>query len=169
MADFSRYIMAAIEWGFVPIILGIIFVYGVKLSPSDKSYKSSTRAGKLSGLILFVIFVISQKNRTLTWSFSKPTYGLEILPLVFGVIGGFIFSRAISILLKTRLVGIVSMFLLAGSLITIYTYIFIATYRSTLVFMALGIALGSSLDILFFERDTVPSHTEQDSLEYKNK
>ena len=159
MTDISQYIMAAIEWGLVPIILGIILFYGVSLSPSDSSYRSSTRAGKLSGLIMFVIFVISQKNRPMKWSFSIPNYGLEFIPLLLGVIIGFVFSRVINILLKTRLAGIVAMFLISGSLITIYTYVFLASYRSTLVFIVLGIALGNLLEILFFERDTLSSNT----------
>jgi hypothetical protein len=104
-----------------------------------------------------VIFVISQKGRQLNPSFSIPTYGLKIIPLLFGVAGGFLFSRIINILLKTRLVGIVAMFLVSGSLITMYTYIFLSFYRPTLVFVALGIALGSLLETLFFERDIVAS------------
>ena len=149
--------MAAIEWGLGPIILVIIFLYGLALSPVDPSYKSSTRAGKLLGFILFVIFVITQKGRYQNPSFPIPIYGLKIIPLLLGAAGGFLFSKIINILLKTRLVGIVTMFLVSGSLITMYTYVFLSFSRPTLVFVALGIALGSLLDTLFFERDLVTS------------
>jgi hypothetical protein len=149
--------MVAIEWGLVTIILAIIFLYGLTLSPVNPLYKSSTRAGKLSGLILFVIFVIIQKGRQLNPSFSISTYSPQIIPLLFSVAGGFLFLRTINILLKTRLVGIVAMFLVSGSLITIYTYVFLSFSRPTLVFVALGIALGSLLETIFFERDIVTS------------
>jgi hypothetical protein len=157
MTDYTQYFMAAIEWGLVPIILAIIFLYGLTLSPVDSSYKSSTRAGKLSGLILFVIFVITQQGKYLKPSFLIPKYGLKPIPLLLGVAGGFFFSKMINILLKTRLVGIVAMFLVSGSLITMYTYVFLSFSRPTLVFVALGIALGSLLETLFFERDIVTS------------
>jgi len=151
-----------VEWWLVLIILAIIFIYGLTLSPVNPLYNSSTRAGKLLGLILFVIFVISQKGRQLNPSFSIPTYGFKIIPILLGVAGGFLFSRTINIILKIRLVGIVAMFLVSGSLITMYTYIFLSFYRPALVFVVLGIALGTLLETLFFERDIVTSDGKEE-------
>jgi hypothetical protein len=46
--------------------------------------------------------------------------------------------------------------LIATSLTTVYAYVFLAFYRSTIVFVAVSGALGVLFEVLFFERDRVP-------------
>jgi len=157
LTDFSRYVMAAIEWGLVPLILLALFLFGITLTPSDPRLRSSTTAGKLAGFILFVLFVVSQKGHPLGVSFSLPDYGIEWLPLLLSTVALFAFARVLDWLLGTRLAGVIAMFLIAASLTTVYAYVFLAPYRSTIVYVALGGSLGVLFEVLFFERDPVPA------------
>ena len=157
LADLSRYVMVAIEWGLVPLILLALFLYGLTRTPNDPQLRTSTTAGKLAGFILFILFVVSQKGHPLGVSFSLPDYGIEWLPLLLSTAASFAFARVLDWLLGTRLAGLIAMFLIAASLTTVYAYVFLVPYRSTIVYVTLGGSLGVLLEILFFERDRVPA------------
>ena len=159
MSDVARYVMAPIEWVLVPLILVILFLSGITLRPKDPSLKTSTIAGKLAGFVLFVLFVVSQKGHPMGISFTLPDYGVEWLPLLSSIVLLFLFARVLEKLLRTRLAGIVAMFLVAAPLITLHAYVFLAPYRSTIVYLALGGTLGALFEMLLFERDPVSTRT----------
>ena len=160
MSDLSKYVMPAIEWGLVPLILMGIFLFAVSLTPTDRAFKSSTTAGKFAGFILFVLFVVSQKGHSLTVSFTLPTYGIEFVPLLSSIVVFFWFAWLLDVILRTLLTGIVALVLVASSLVTLYAYLFLASYRSMIVFIALGGTLGLLLEELFFKRDRVAPKSE---------
>ena len=155
MDDFSSYAMAVIEWALVPLILVGLLYRGLSLSPADPSLRTSTTAGKLAGSILFVLFVMSQKGHPLSVSFKLPHYGIELVPLVCSTVGFFLAARALNWILSTRLAGIVALLLVSASLTTLYAYVFLASYRSMIVYVALGGTLGVLLEMLLFARDRV--------------
>jgi hypothetical protein len=163
MDNYSQYIMAAIEWGLVPIILVILFSYGVLIPPRDSTLTTSVIAGKLAGFIIFVLYVVSYKEHPIAFPFKLPTYGVDLLALVVGLTAGFICSRIANILLRTRVAGLVAMFLVSVSLITLYTHVLFSLFRPSIVFITLGGTLGVLLDILFFERDIVPAKKDDNT------
>ena len=70
----ASYIMAVIEWGIVPLILAgllLFTLFGIPDDMADPNIKVSARSGKWAGLIVLVLFIISQKNRELTFSLKS--------------------------------------------------------------------------------------------------
>ena len=151
----ASYIIAVIEWGSVPLILLGLLLFTLFGIPDDKAgpeIRVSTRSGKWAGLIVLVLFIISQKNRELTFSFKIPAYGFAIWPTILSTAVGFVLSRFFDFIKRTRVIGIFVLLLVATTSITFYGYIFITNIRSTVVFVALGIAFGVLLhEVLFPE------------------
>ena len=142
--------MAVIEWGIVPLILAgllLFTLFGIPDDMADPNIKVSARSGKWAGLIVLVLFIISQKNRELTFSFKIPAYGFAIWPTLLSTAAGFALSRFFDLIKRTRVLGIFILALVATTSITFYSYIFITNVRSTVVFIALGITFG----VLFHE------------------
>ncbi len=148
-----RYAVTAIEWALVPMILFGFFIYGMLLTPSDRSLRTSAAAGKLTGLILFVLFVLTRKARPLPSSFSLPNYDVQRWPFLVSMALLFVLFGVVDRLLRTRVVSIVAMLLVFGSLITAYVYIFIPSYRPTIIYIVLGSLLGALLETLLLGRD----------------
>jgi hypothetical protein len=61
----SSYLSLAIHWVAVPAILVIILLYAFNLPRkiSDPQIKTSGNAGIFAGLVVFIIFVVSQQKR----------------------------------------------------------------------------------------------------------
>lgn len=149
----SAYIMAAIEWCIVPLILPAIFLFalfGIPGNAADSQVKASARAGKWAGLILLVIFIVSQKNRPLAFSFKIPSYDFLLVPLLLSGLAGFFFSWIFDVIKRTRVIGFFVLALIAATTITFYSYLFISSIRSMIVFVALGIMLGVLMHEVFF-------------------
>ena len=163
MTDIGKYVTAFIEWGLVPLILIGVLIYAIALEPDDKRFDSSTTAGKVSGFLIFVLFVVSQKGHSLAVSFSLPVYGVQIIPLLASFAVFFGISFVLNELLKTRLIGVLAMLLICAALVTIYAYLFIPEYRPTTVYVALGGALGSLFETLLLGRDAVHEEYRESS------
>ena len=145
--------MAGVEWAIVPLILLVLFVFslfGVPGPKPDPIAKASASAGAWAGLIVLVLFVISQKDRGLAFSFELPSYGFAFWPTFLATVGGFGFSRFLDLVRRTRVVGVFVLVLVASTSIALFSYVFIRDVRQQLVFVALGWALGVLLHEMFF-------------------
>ncbi len=140
-----QYMMVAIEWAIVPLILGALLRFSLFCVPGAKAelaVKMSASAGAWAGLVVFVLFVISQKSAALSFSFALPAYGFRFWPTILSALGGFGGSRLLDAVRRHRVVGLFVMVLVASSAIALFSYVFVGGARPHLVFVALGGAFG---------------------------
>ena len=153
MPDVNPEIILAIEWGIVPLILiGILayfLTYTPEKSPSNK-IKNSSSAGKLAGLIIFALILLSQKHRALLFSFDMPAYDFNILIVLIAVAVGFIFSWFFN-LIKTKVyIGLYTLVSVTTVSTAIFCYLFIQNLRSNIVFVTMGMMIGILIYAIFF-------------------
>ncbi len=142
-----------VNWGIVPaIILSALFfnIIIVRRTLQDER-GTSARAGFWAGILLMIVFVISQWHTVKSPAFSLnslPSLNLELAGI--GLIIGFLFLWIVRFILPTRMVGLISLILSAASTSGLYAYVFIESFRGTILFLALGIAFGALLHIVLF-------------------
>ncbi|MEN8211969.1 MAG: hypothetical protein ABFR31_09635, partial [Thermodesulfobacteriota bacterium] len=104
MPDISPEVMKTIEWGIVPLILvGILahFLINIPDKNAPDAIKRSSFSGKFAGFIIFALFVLSQRNRELLFSFDMPVYEFDFLLIGGSIVGGCIFAWIFK-LIKTK-------------------------------------------------------------------
>ncbi|HKB66632.1 MAG TPA: hypothetical protein VKC61_12325 [Pyrinomonadaceae bacterium] len=151
----SSFLSIAIHWVVVPLILLIILVYACMLPQrtSDASIKTSGNAGIFAGLIVFIIFVVSQQKSGFMFSWEIPAYSFDFfggLALIVGAGGGFGTALVVDIIKQHRALGFLVLFIVATTTIAMYGYFFIKDVRSLVLFTSLGIMLGALLHIIWF-------------------
>ena len=153
-------------WGVVPAIFVALLIFGMIIvrRTSYDERRTSAKAGFWAGFVLFIGYVISQSH-TLKMPASIFHYlpELDLLPTAIGLMIGFLFLWGVRFLLLTRMVGLVSLILSALSASGLYSYIFIDTLRSKILFLALGFAFGALLHIVLFPSSTkIDRETEKE-------
>ena len=142
-----------IPWLIVPTILLALFLFSVNILTKIKEpeHKVSANAGFWAGLILFVIYIVSQFQNVKKPRFEFSSFpGLDFIPLFLGFLVGFFFLSLVRFLLPTRFVGVTTLLLSAASLIALFNFIFIESLRSTTLYTALGVALGIQIHLVLF-------------------
>ena len=148
-----QYLMAAIEWGVVPLILFSLLMFGlfrVSGPKPDPAVKASATAGAWAGLVVFVLFIVSQKNNGLAFSFQLPAYGFRFWPTILSAATGFGGSWLLDAIRRYRVVGAFVLVLVASTSIALFSYVFVSDVRPHLVFLALGGALGVLLHQMLY-------------------
>lgn len=157
MSETIETLITIILWIIEPFAIFSIFLFALRIASrtSDKEVKLSAKGGIWAGVILFLIYSISQfKIQTLiehTFDFD-PNF--NILYVLLGVMIGFFFLLATRFLIKTRLIGLITLTLTSVSLSSLYSYIFILGGRSFILFTTLGLILGGLLHVVIFP-DTI--------------
>jgi hypothetical protein len=151
----SLVISIAIHWVIVPGILVIILLYAFNLPQrvTDQQIKVSGNAGIFAGLIVFVIFVVSQQKQGLVFSSDIPSYNFTLLAIVVTVVAavcGFVIAWIVDAIKRYRALGFLVLFIVASTTIAMYGYVFIKDVRSVVVFMSLGVMLGALVHIIWF-------------------
>jgi len=158
-------IYGAILWVVVPGIMVAMLIFSFVIpgyirnvdKDKEKQYKVSAIAGFWAGLVLFVIYVLSQLQ-----GLQQPDFSLSNLPsfdfgsLVTALIGaalGFSFLWLLLFLKTTPLIGLITLVLSAASSIALFSYIFAAS-RDTLMFITTGAIFGLLLHIVINPRIT---------------
>ncbi len=146
--DLPSIISMAVHWIILPIILIGLFLYGVVIwhQVSDTDLKAAAGAGFWAGLVLFVIFVVSQLTEIRNPQFDlKGAIIFNPFLIGLGVVSGFGMMFGIRYSVPTRAVGAVVLLLTASSLTALYGYVFIESIRGLVLLLALGVALGTLL------------------------
>jgi hypothetical protein len=149
----ARVVAVIIHWLIVPIILLIIFIYALSLPYMDskESVKKSGTAGIFAGLIIFLIFVVTRPSDTYQFSSEIPTYSVSFFSFFIVVIGfilGFFILGIIDVFRDTSKLAFLVMILVSASMITTYCYFLFVSFRSTVVFIALGSMLGGLVKVM---------------------
>lgn len=155
MGDIGSALANVIEWALVPLVLVLLWVYGFFQLPGEAVPERATqgaRAARWAGLILFVLFVLWRQGHGDTFLGKMPDYRFDLSAIVMtalGALAGFSFSRFVSRLKGTKAFPFVVLVLVALMSVALYTYFFIWESRGTILFLALGFALGTLLDRAF--------------------
>jgi uncharacterized membrane protein AbrB (regulator of aidB expression) len=137
-------------WAVAPVILLLILCNGLLRVPEkvgEPKIRASTRAGKFAGLIVLVLFMISQKKRDFNLSLNIPSYEFDLWPTLIGAAAGFIVYGLFSFLKPARAVGLRALAIVGSTSIALYSYFFISGMSKTVMFGTLGILLG----VLFYD------------------
>ena len=141
----AQALLTLIPWLVLPIVIITLLIFSLTIIRRVKEPESklSARAGFWAGIILFVIFIVSQLRgiREPRFDFSSVP-GFDLIPLVVGGLIGFALLWAIRMTVSTRFVGVLTLLLTAASTIALYSFVFIESLRATVLYVSLGIALG---------------------------
>ncbi len=149
----AQSIVTLIPWLVVPIILIVLLIFSTIIvrRVNDPEARLSARGGFWAGFILFVIFMISQLGDVHEPHFDFSLIpGLEFIPLISGVVVGFALLWAVRALLPTRLVGVTTLLLTAIITSALYSFVFLESLRTIVLYAALGAALGILVHITLF-------------------
>jgi hypothetical protein len=155
MGDIGSALTKVIEWALVPLVLLLLWAFGFFQLPDEATPPPAVkgaRSARWAGLILFVLFVLWRQDQGDTFVGRMPDYGFDLTAVVMTVVGtlaGFGFSRFVARLKGTKAFPFVVLVLVALTSIALYTYFFIWASRATILFLALGFALGTLLDRAF--------------------
>lgn len=140
-----------VYWVVVPTIMFALFLFAAKIvarAPNPES-KTSAKGGLWAGLILFIIYVISQMD-----SLREPDLAsigiinISFSIVIFGTIVGFLLLLGVRLLLPTRRVGFIVLVLATVSTCSLYSYVFIAGIRNVVLSLTLGVGLGTLFHIM---------------------
>jgi len=153
MQDINAKIFLSIEWGLVPLIMVIIlaclFIYSPEGKENGKIQKANF-SGKLGGIIIFALLLLSQKNRTLVFTTTIPEYGFNYWLVLGSTVAGALINLIFNLLKDNVFVGLFTLIAIPATAIGIYTYLFIPESRSCLVFISSGLMLGLLIFSIFF-------------------
>lgn len=156
MPDISPEIMMIIEWGIVPLILiGILAHFLVNIPAKDASdaIKRSSNSGKFAGFIIFALFVLSQRNRELLFSFNIPVYEFDFLLTGGSILAGCLFSWIFKSIKTKKIIGLYTLFMVVLTTVTLYGYLFIQNLRSYIIFITMGAILGILIFAIFYPKE----------------
>ncbi len=149
----ATFVSVLVQWVVLPLIMFAIFAFcciivGTARSPEAKI---SSWAGLFAGLLIFVVYVVSQLGQIREPDFRTATLpGMLWYPLGFGLVAGFVFLGFVQAAVPTRLVGLITLTLAASSASAIFTYTFIDQLRLSVLYWTLGATLGTLLHIVLF-------------------
>jgi hypothetical protein len=130
-----------------------LFVYAVRIAAraDDPDLRRSAWAGFWAGLVILVLYIVSQSSRMRGPDLDISTLpGLQPAPLLIGLTAGFVFLWMVRFLVPTRVVGLVTLLLSATSTCALFSYVFIDSLRLSVLYASLGAALGILLHIVVF-------------------
>ena len=151
----ASFISNTVQWVIVPCIMLALLIYSLSIAGSvkDSELKTSAWAGFWAGLVIFVIYVVSQLNQIREPDFDFSTLpGLLFFPMALGFAIGFVFLWMVKAMVPIRLVGLITLLLSATSTSALFTYAFINSLRVSILYWALGTALGILLHIVLFPK-----------------
>jgi len=154
--EMLAFIYSVIVWVLVPAILLSLLFLSMILADTGTMHpvKVSGWAGFGSGLLLFIVFVVSVsqtgKNSGLGLKYTPQFSPDSLIPLGVAFSVGFFLLWGIVLLRATRFVGVMTLILSAASSIGLFSYYFVGSLRYIALFSALGAAVGVLIHLLFF-------------------
>lgn len=153
--NIAQLLANAVQWVVVPGIMIVLLLWGLSIPGrvSDSDNRRSAWAGFWAGLIVFVIYVVSQLSTIRSPSFNFDALpAFSMIPLIIGFASGFIFLWIIRAVGSTPLIGVITLLLSATSSIALFSYVFINNIRGVVLYVILGVALGILIHIVLFPK-----------------
>jgi hypothetical protein len=150
-----------IQWLLVPGVLILILVDGLWLPRRSASSapKASAKSGILAGLIIFLLFIISQQSSAIAFSAERleiELSGKNVLFLSAGFGIGFLFKFLLAKVVETRILGLLTLLTVSGATISLYIFFFIKEARSPIMVASLAVLLGAFVYRMVFPLQLVP-------------
>ncbi|OQY48501.1 MAG: hypothetical protein B6242_02210 [Anaerolineaceae bacterium 4572_78] len=141
-----------IQWLVVPsIILGVFSFATTIIAKAPKGeINVSAHGGFWAGIVLFVMYVVSQIGQVSLPHISLVLPVLKVEPLGLGLVIGFALVGIVRYVIHTRFVGLLSLLLISMSATILFQYVFFADLRSIMLSSTLGFAFGALLHISIF-------------------
>ncbi len=149
----ALFISVLVQWVVIPLIMFAIFAFCsiIVATARTPEAKVSSWAGFFAGLLIFVVYVVSQLGQIREPDFRTAALpGMLWYPLCCGLVAGFVFLGFVQAAVPTRLVGLITLTLAASSTSAIFTYTFIDQLRLSVLYWTLGATLGTLLHIVLF-------------------
>ena len=143
-----------IQWFIVPLIILSVFGFAstiVAKAPHGE-IKTSANSGFWAGMILFVMYIVSQIGNLGLPHISLTLPILELDPLGFGLLIGLSLLGLLRYAVSTRFIGLMSLLLVAVSASSLFQYIFFDDIRSLMLSFTLGSAFGALLHVAIFPK-----------------
>lgn len=144
-------IAVIVRWIIVPGVMLVLFFFALSIAArtSAPEFRRSAWAGIWAGLLVLVIYIVSHSGDLGSSKLDFSTLpGLQISPLLIGLVAGFIFLLMVRFLAHTPVVGFITLLLSATSTSALFSYIFIDSLRLSVMYGSLGAALGILLHIV---------------------
>jgi len=153
MQGLQYLVSTLIYWVVVPAIMIRVFVFAtdmVSAAPSAE-VKASAKAGLWGGVIIFIIFLITQIDSMHLPDFTKKgVFDINLWLILIGLVIGLILLFIVKSLMTPVKVGLFVLILVVASSCSFYSYIFIDGVRSSVLSATLGVGLGAMLHIIIF-------------------
>src|SRR5438132_58063 len=140
--DLQSTVTLAVNWVVVPVVLVAIFCYGLVIAtaPSKNPAASSRGYGFWAGVVLFAVFVYSQLKSVCALYLTLRSFPVvNYLAVLLLILVGFGAMWLLRLALQTRLIGIAIFFLIAASLVALFSYIFLPANRQAIAISALAL------------------------------
>lgn len=148
--NLATIVSITVLWVVVPGIMLIMLTLPLRIiNRAEGDAKASARAGFWAGLLLFVLYVVSQLPTLRTPSLipgSLPSF--DLTPTAIGAVIGFGFLLVMRYVAPTPFVGLLTLSLAALSSIALFSYIFVEGFRATVMYFALGATFGALLFVV---------------------
>jgi hypothetical protein len=143
-------IAVIVRWIIVPGVMLVLFFFALSIAAkSAPEFRRSAWAGIWAGLLVLVIYIVSHSGDLGSSELDFSTLpGLQVSPLLIGLVAGFIFLLMVRFLAHTPVVGFITLLLSATSTSALFSYIFIDSLRLSVMYGSLGAALGILLHIV---------------------
>ena len=172
--EIASVILFFIEWILVPIILLWFVLHGFMFEQDKSLNEESIRAAKAggrAGLLIFVLFVISQKSKPWSISFSNPEAEFSIVFTIIGITLGFCLQHFIKTWRNVFIaVGSFALIHVACGSIALFSYVFLlgSNGKNEIAFLSLGTALGGYLNVMLFQDNDIASSKYNDKTSSKS-
>lgn len=141
-------LIAIVQWIIIPGIIIYFFYFSIKIYKSikDNTNRISARSGILAGLVIFVIYFISQsKNSMLLINRINQFPKFQILPFLIGIMFGIGLLLLLNIIISSSFIGVITLIFSSISSVGLFSYFFLNNLRAPTLFFILGLALGNLL------------------------
>jgi len=156
-----------IQWLLVPSALLLILVDGLFLPRRSlgSASKVSGKAGVLAGLMIFLLFVISQQSISIPFSSEvlKIELGSQtVLFLTAGFCVGFLVRFSLARVMETRLLGLLTLVTVSAPTIALYVFFYKKETRVPVMFVSLAVLLGAFIHRMIFPLQPVSKSNLED-------
>ena len=144
-------VITVVQWVVVPTVLLALWLYSIRLvsSADDGPRRVSATAGFWAGMLMSAIFVVLRLPDLRSPTADPVLVSLTLTGIIVGVVLGFLFLLIVRFVIRTPVVGVLTLILCAASSIALVSYVLLPQMRDEMASAALGFGLGALLHLVF--------------------
>jgi hypothetical protein len=144
-------VISVVQWVVVPLVLLALWLYSIRLvgGAPDGSRRVSATAGFWAGMLVCAIFVVLRLPDLRTPANIRDLVSLTLTGIAVGAALGFLFLLIVRFVIRTPVVGVLTLLLCGASSIALVSYMLLPEMRDVMASSALGFGLGALLHLVF--------------------